>query len=217
MALLNMVGLLTILTGVALFTRGLSKSVDVIHIQPTIRSSYTPGLIQMQKFFSKYQSTHSFSLNTVSNTFVKVPGLTFVFSHPTPLLYRIYFQGSCQTSSVGYFSYLKIMIDEKILVSKKLLPNNDQRLLVEPSWGNNLEKIDSRGGCLIRGATPWDFVPCTKSDIAYLPAGIHSIDVVLRTELFIAVYGGELNIELIEYETGSNISLPILNTQENNF
>jgi hypothetical protein len=213
---LFLVGFLFLLSNISGNGLNSSMPIDVIQIQASTRFSTISGLIQAQHFYSKYQSMFGFILKSPSSTFIKIPGLTFAFSHTTPLLYKIRFQGSCETGPVSHvWSFLRIMIDDKILVSNRLLPNNDQRALAMPSLGANLIDIDSRGGISIFSTAAWLFTPCAKSDNVYLPAGTHSIDVVVRTGQQVHVFGGELNVELMQYNSDSSINLPIMNTQAN--
>ena len=101
------------------------------------------------------------------------------------------------------------MINDKILIGNKLLPNNDRRHIFASEFGNNIHEVDSYGASLIHSsATSWHFYSCPKSEIVYLPPGLHIIEVVARTaSQLVQITNGMLEIELIKYQPYSNINL----------
>jgi len=210
---------LLIMLGNAQIGRNVSMPENIIRIAPASNSFPIPGIIQTNLFYTVYQTMYRYELNTVSTSFVKIPGLSFVFSHTVPLLYKIRFQGGCANLMADKASFLRIMIDNKILVSNKLLPNTDRRLDFAPYLGTSLREIDARGGVFLftplASATSWEQFSCAKTENVYLPAGMHSIDVVVRTDGVFYGYTGELTVELVEYSSNSGINLSMLNTQAN--
>jgi hypothetical protein len=162
------------------------------------------------QFFFAYQTIPAFILNTASTTFVKVPGLSLVFYNARPRLFRISIQGHMYTNTPYYASLMKVMIDEHILISNKLLPNNDQRYGMASAPGFDAWAIDRQGGIISYTASPGMAVSGFKRENVYLPAGTHSIDVVVRTSKSVQVEGSELSVEVNDIPEGANINLPLL-------
>lgn len=163
------------------------------------------------QFFFAYQSADRFSLNTVSSNFIKIPGLSLVFYHAKPRLYKIRLQGHLYTVSLDTRTLMRFMIDDHILSSNKLYPNTEQRLNMQlPVGSYNLETLDWREGIFAFTESSRATMPCSKTEIVYLPAGVHSIDVVSRTTIAMQAEGFELSVEVIELMEGSTTNLPLL-------
>jgi hypothetical protein len=162
------------------------------------------------QFFFAYQIIPAFILNTASTTFVKVPGLSLVFYNARPRLFRISIQGHMYMSTPHCVSLMKVMIDEHILIWNKLLPNNDLRYGMAPAPGFDAWAIDRQGGIISYTTSPGMAVSGFKRENVYLPAGTHSIDVVVRTCQSVKVEGSELSVEVNDIPEGANINLPLL-------
>jgi hypothetical protein len=162
------------------------------------------------QFFFAYQTDARFFLNTASTAFVKVPGLSLVFYIDRPRLFRISIQGQMYTSALNSGSLIKVMINEHILISNKLLPNNDQRFGVASAPGNDLWSKDWQGGILLHSTASYVTVSGFKRESVYLPAGTHSINVVVRTWKSVQVEGFELSVEINDIPEGANTNLPLL-------
>ncbi|CAF4236762.1 unnamed protein product, partial [Rotaria magnacalcarata] len=95
-----------------------------------------------------------------------------------------------------YQLFLGFMIDNRILNSNRLLPNNNKRRQsVAADLGESIDAVDSRaGGPLINGPTGGYAFSCAKFDTVYLPRGTHVIEVAMRsTKPGTALIGGELH------------------------
>jgi hypothetical protein len=53
------------------------------------------SFILSQQFYRKFQEPTLFSINGESDTYTKITGLTTVFSHTEPLLFKIKFDAIC--------------------------------------------------------------------------------------------------------------------------
>ncbi|CAF2028751.1 unnamed protein product [Rotaria magnacalcarata] len=167
--------------------------------------------LKSPKFYFKYQP-EDWSLNIVSYVFSKVPGLSFAFHHTKPLVYSVRFQGTCATISPNRRSFVKIMIDDQILSGNQLMPNTARRASFSPEGYDEATKLvrtDQIGG-LYLWSQVYAHIPCIKLETFLLPPGVHTIDVVARTEQILSIYGGELHIRLAEFD--SSINLPELNS-----
>ena len=106
-------------------------------------------------------------------------------------------------------SWARIMIDDQILVSNRLLPNTKDRQAAEPTLGSSNREVDWRGGAFIYG-TGFVTFPCVKLETVYIPGGTHSVDVGVRTAGSLGVHGGELFVEVVELNGGAQTNLPLL-------
>ncbi|CAF1464736.1 unnamed protein product [Rotaria magnacalcarata] len=203
----------TILLFVTVFsfsiTRSTSNKTAIFHV-PIGRSAQIHNVIRTQTFHTRYQEPEQFTLNSDDTIFVKVPGLMFVVSHEQPTVYELRFRGSCRMWNSWYQLFLGFMIDNRILNSNRLLPNNNKRRQsVAADLGESIDAIDSRaGGPLINGPTGGYAFSCAKFDTVYLPRGTHVIEVAMRsTKPGTAVIGGELHVKLTQYDPNADINL----------
>ncbi|CAF1424636.1 unnamed protein product [Adineta ricciae] len=129
--------------------------------------------------------------------------------HAAPMVYNIRFQGSCALMQTSNWALTRILINNKVLISNRLLPNNDQRHVVAPDLGKNIDESDTRGGSMhASGSTTSVAAVCSKSDLVLLPAGTHFIGVGGRTTGGpFHVWGGELLVEATEYDPRVHIGL----------
>jgi hypothetical protein len=102
------------------------------------------------------------------------------------------------------------MIDERILISNKLLPNTEERLKVASAPFNDLWAFDWQGGIIVHSSSSFVTIPGSKRENVYLPAGTHSIDVVVRTQANVHVEGFELSVEVNDIPEGATTNLPLL-------
>jgi hypothetical protein len=134
----------------------------------------------------------------------------FAIHHKHPTVYQLHFQGSCLLSSAYIHGFVRFLIDGRVLVSNYLLPNNDQRHLRAPELGADLNQFDYRaGGMSFSSGSPHIAMSCPKSDLIYMPAGTHVVEVGARTygNGGITVYGGELSVQLTQYDSKMNLEL----------
>lgn len=162
------------------------------------------------EFYFAYQPTPKFVLTTVSPTFIKVPGLALVFCNAHPRIFRISIQGQMHTSALTFGSMVKVMIDEHILISNKLVPNTEERFKLLATPGSDLWSSDWAGGILAYSASSFITISAHKSETVYLPAGTHSINVAARTSKTVSVEGFELSVEVNDIPEGAKINLPLL-------
>ena len=182
------------------------------------RDSASFNLIQAQTYYVKSQSPSIYEQNTAtSNIFTTLPGLMMPFNHTTPMLYKINFRGDCRIVGgrrLYQKIYAKIMIDDKLLVGSKLYPNNNNRHLVQPGLASNLDEFDCRGGGCVTAVTVneshWYSSSCSISETIYLAAGIHVVNVGIRTTNTFKIVGGILNVELIQYDRTANIGIQVV-------
>ncbi len=176
------------------------------------------NFIHSQRYYVKQQQPAVYTIHGHSETFVKLPGLTMPFYHTEPLLYKIRFEGKCYSPhySEGVWLYLHLMIDDYLLYVNKFLPNTANRYQYLPGCGLN-DCGDYIGGFYwhtISGSVTM----CSFSDIIYLNAGLHVIDVGVRggfnptSGAFPTyIHGGILTIELVEYDRQANIGISPVN------
>ncbi|CAM4841792.1 unnamed protein product [Rotaria magnacalcarata] len=142
-----------------------------------------------------------------NTTITKLPGLSLSFHHVRPRLYKISYHGQCSVDS-GTRNWVRMMVDGRILISNRLYPNTEQRLDYDPSVSTDMSTfLDSRGGALYYSTGVTDF-PSSKVETVYLSAGIHTIEVVARTDRGFRIHNGELHVELIEFEP-SEMDAPV--------
>lgn len=168
------------------------------------------GAIQGPQFYFKYQLDRVFHLNTASMTFVKIPGLSFVFHHSRPSIYKIYFQGMVYANNLDCRTWIRMMIDDQVLIANKLYPNTEGRFTIDPSIGRDSMAIDWRAGIYVYSLSSVIVVPSVKREVVLIAAGTHSIDIGIRTERGVGVHGAELSLEIIELDELSKTNLPLL-------
>ena len=116
----------------------------------------------------------------------------------------------CQLPQAHINGFVRFLIDGRILVSNYLLPNNARRHLLVPELGSNLDAMDHRaGGMIYSSGAPGIAMSCPKSDLIYMPAGTHVVEVGARTRYNggLMVYGGELSVQLTQYHPEVNLAL----------
>ncbi|CAF2209539.1 unnamed protein product [Rotaria magnacalcarata] len=157
-------------------------------------------------FYVRYQSL-PFVQRTVSNSFVKIPGLELAVYHAQPALYRIMFQGNCQ--GLPGYKYVQILIDGRVLIANYLLPNTDKRQAVASELGSSTHEIDSRDGGTHLVSTEGSMISsCPRFRSVYLPSGVHIVEVGVRiSNSDLAMYDGQLQVELISYDTNVRLGL----------
>ncbi|CAF4126325.1 unnamed protein product [Rotaria magnacalcarata] len=183
---------------------------DHRHKNPRICGAQIHNIILTQSFHTQYQEPEQFTLNSDDTIFVKVPGLMFAVSHEQPTVYELHFRGSYRMWNFWYQLFLGFIIDNRILNSNRLLPNNDKhRQSVAADLGESIDAIDSRaGGPLINGPTGGYAFSCAKFDTAYLSRGTHIIEVAMRaTKPETTMIGGESHAKLTQYDPDANINL----------
>jgi hypothetical protein len=172
------------------------------------------NLILSERHYVKQQQPREYILHGHSETFVKLPSLTMPFYHTQPLLYKIRFEGKCYSPhSKSIWLYLHLMIDDYILYVDKFLPNTANRYQYLPGFTDNYG-VDTIGGFAWFATSPTT-VMCTFSDIIYLNAGLHVIDVGVRGGIDSTTHGafpiyvgyGILTIELVEYDPQADIGI----------
>ncbi|CAF1588316.1 unnamed protein product [Rotaria magnacalcarata] len=190
-------------------TRITSNKTAIFHVHIG-RSAQIHNIILTQSFHTQYQEPEQFTLNSDDTIFVKVPGLMFAVSHEQPTVYELHFRGSYRMWNFWYQLFLGFIIDNRILNSNRLLPNNDKhRQSVAADLGESIDAIDSRaGGPLINGPTGGYAFSCAKFDTAYLSRGTHIIEVAMRaTKPETTMIGGESHAKLTQYDPDANINL----------
>ncbi|CAM4850209.1 unnamed protein product [Rotaria magnacalcarata] len=183
--------------------------VEVRNIELKQRS-YSYNLILDHSIHQRYQDSFDYFIGVPSEVFTKIPGLTFIVHHTKPMLYRLSFQALCTVSTRDSNGYLRFLIDDRVLISNYLLPNNDQRQKSAPELGDSVLQIDHRGGgVLYSGGSPGTGLACLKWDDVYMREGTHLVEVAGRAGSgVLRVIGGQLSVDLIQYDSTANIQLP---------
>ncbi|CAF2067834.1 unnamed protein product [Rotaria magnacalcarata] len=185
------------------------NSTDIIYLDNVRQNYKSISSAHPHQYYFKYQPNSIFVLNVPSKIFTQVPGLSLSFHHVRPRLYKISYHGQCSVDS-GTRNWVRMMVDGRILISNRLYPNTEQRLDYDPSVSTDMSTfLDSRGGALYYSTGVTDF-PSSKVETVYLSAGIHTIEVVARTDRGFRIHNGELHVELIEFEPSEVINLPLL-------
>ncbi|CAF3315300.1 unnamed protein product [Rotaria socialis] len=199
--------------GIQAFGNTTQSGSDIIYLDKPLNNRNRNGYAySTPQFFLRTQTPVSFYFTTAMVGFVKVPGLSLALHHSRARLYEIRFQGSLYTTALAKRSYIRIMIDDAILISNKLYPNTEERKRLDPSFENNLLNSDIQGGIYLYSSSSNIVFPCVKFETAYIPAGTHSIDVVIRTEDTIIVHGSELFVKVFDIDESSQSSLPLVQT-----
>jgi hypothetical protein len=180
--------------------------IEIPFIQPRLSSSGTSN--EISYFYTKFQELNLFEAASVSPTFVKVPGLSLAVNHNQPMLYRIEFQGACQSGTSAH-NFIHVLIDGRVLIENELLPNNDQRQVVAPHLGTSIDEVDSRSSGLYMGRSPGEWInSCPRFGKVLLPSGTHSIDVGVRvTRPTMNLIGGQLDVEISTYDPTVQVGL----------
>lgn len=178
-------------------------------ILPRAISFPQPTISPIQYFHVKHMPAFRFDLRTASSTFVKIPGLIVAVYHSAPVLYKVWFSAGCYMSQPVGSHYIHFMIDDLILIDNKLLPNTDDRYAYVPNLGNNPMEIDAHGASFMRSSdSVGTYYTCSKFELVYLPAGLHTIEAAVRTDHpSILVHTGTLTVELTQYDQDTNIGL----------
>ena len=188
---------------------GVAKSNTSVNEIPSIqsRTSSSTALNHTSYFYTKFQDVRLFAVAAVSTGFVRVPGLTVIFHHNRPMLYRIGFQGGCQSGTTAY-NFVHLLIDGRVLIENELLPNNHLRQAVAPHLGKTIDEVDSRSGGVFMGMNVPFVTSCPRFRKVVLPSGIHSVDVGIRiTWPSMNIIGGQLDVELSSYDTAVHVGL----------
>ena len=188
-----------------------------------------PGTIQIQSkssqanvrrsesYHSKQQQPRVYTLQGSSETFVKLPGTTLAFHHTEPLLYKVRFEGKCYSQHAqNIWLYLHLMVDDYLLYVDKFLPNTDDRYKHIAGYSTN-DLVDYIGGFHWHASSS-TLNTCVFSDIVYLTAGLHVMDVGVRGGLNAQrgafptyVQNGVLTVELIQYDRSADIGMQPMN------
>ena len=148
---------------------------EINFISKSGRSFSDPNFIRNQYFTTKYMPMIRFDLNTASSTFVRIPGLVVVVKHDVPLLFKIYFSAGCYMTHFVH-SFIHFMINEKVLINNKLIPNNDSRYAYVPEAGLALDQVDTHGASFMRSSdSSGTYYMCTKYELVYLPPARHVV------------------------------------------
>ncbi|CAF3694458.1 unnamed protein product, partial [Rotaria socialis] len=186
---------------------------SVIEI-PSVRSRVSSGgtLNQRSYFYTRSQDAILFEVASVSPTFIKVPGLSIIVHHDQPMLYRIGFQGGCQSGTYSS-NFVHLLIDGYILIENELLPNNNRRQAVAPHLGTNIDEVDQHNGGLSTGRSVPFVTSCPRFRKVILRSGTHSIDIGVRITIpNMNLIGGQLEVEISAYDpdTQLGLSYPII-------
>lgn len=160
-------------------------------------------------YFTRQQSSH-FDYSAVQNNFVEIPGLSLTINNHAPSIAEIRFQGNLVVFGRGYRSYVRIMIDNKILIYNKLYPNHEGRRNMDPFFQNNLLYSDWHGGIYLATSANEIDTSYAKLETVLLPPGVHTISAVTRTDRRVVIHNAELFIKVTSINTFNNTNLPIL-------
>lgn len=183
---------------------------DVINLDRVQSRSSAPNTAP--QFFSKFQLEDVHVITTVSDTFEKIPGLSLLFYHSQPRLYRIRIQGSICINQPGYV-WVRILVDDQVPYANQLLPNNNLRNRAAASFGTSLLRLDARGGIFAGMNHGYHTYSCSKVDTLYIPGGVHSIDVGARIDAYAQIETFQLDVEVLELDEQSSTNLPLLTTR----
>ena len=177
---------------------------------PLRSGNYPQGAVVAHSIYIRRQNMISHTIAAPSDIFTTIPGLMFAIHHAHPIVYRLEFQGTCKLSATGSNGFVRFLIDGRVLVSNYLLPNTAQRHSVAPELGKDLNEFDYRAGGMIYNSESLGIaMSCPKSDLIYMPAGTHVVEVAARARGNggINVYGGELSVQLTQYDSAVNLEL----------
>jgi hypothetical protein len=177
---------------------------------PLRSGNYPQGAVVAHSIYIRRQDIISYTIPVPSDIFTKIPGLMLAVHHAHPIVYRLEFQGSCQLNAAAINGFVRFLIDGRVLVSNYLLPNNARRHWLAPELGTSLDEFDHHaGGMIMSAGSPGIAMSCPKSDLIYMPAGTHVVEVAARTRYNggIIVWGGELSVQLTQYDAAVNLEL----------
>lgn len=161
-----------------------------------------------------YQTIHRFLVNTATTVFFKIPGLSIILHHPKSRLYKIRVHGQIHTPSVRGGTFVCVMIDNQILILNKLYSNTVEHRNVQSLSGSNiLGEFDWRGGVFVWIGASASMLSFSKSEFVYLLAGVHAIEVGVRTGNSMQIEGFDLSVEVIALAEGSRTNLHFLQSE----
>ncbi|CAF3265478.1 unnamed protein product [Rotaria sp. Silwood2] len=189
-------------------TRNVEDIIEIPIIQQRSQSIYTNPL-KPQYFYTRYQDVDQLFIVASTATFTQIPGLSLAVHHAVPMIYKIQAQTSPQLQKPWAHCMIHILINEKVLISNKLQPNNDKRLIGIKVWNTNINFLDIEGGSLFcSGDASAPVVPFFKSELIIMPPGTYVIEVGARTDAPpLWIHGGELRVEMTEYDPNLHVGL----------
>ncbi len=159
----------------------------------------------LPKYYMKMQSTCCFELKGSSTyIFTQIPGLVLLFYHQTPTLYEISFHGHCRIDSPMTDVFLRLRVDGHLIIANYL--------------SSDMKNEDAADGSYMSSYTQpqLSWFQCSKTDLIYLSAGVHSIDLVAKTTNTARIHGGVLKTKLTPFDHGSDINMPLITPSQIN-
>ena len=157
--------------------------------------------IVYQKWQTPIANT-GFIVTPSSSILVKVPGLTLILQHASPMLYELHFEGVCRIPDGGTVFRLDFLYNDHTLFQNKVYKNNG----VNPNGSG-------RDWWFSPSASDHHFV-CSRSETIYLAPGTYAIDVGAAATRFQAMnlWGGQLTVKMTQFGPNQNMvgSLPML-------
>jgi hypothetical protein len=147
-------------------------------------------------FYFKYQSPSHFNVS-VSNIYIRVPGLRTYLNVAQPTLFEITYQGSCEVHK-GKGVHIKLLIDNHLIVGDKRTPNVPERhLLSDPIAGETAAHFDQ---WLSQHHLPYEFatLPIIQSAVILVGPGLHTFDIGVHhgdVGLSSVIFGGTMRFK----------------------
>ncbi|CAF3565110.1 unnamed protein product [Rotaria socialis] len=151
-----------------------SKTNNIINISNLGKrsSSNVNKPLRRRYFYTRYQDLEMFEIGIASATFTKIPRLSLAAHHSVPTIYKIRVQMTAQPGKQGVYSLVQFLINNQVLISNQLLPNNDKCLKHQHVCESSIMALDFRGGSFFgSGSTTSVCAPYFKSAFALMAAG----------------------------------------------
>jgi hypothetical protein len=190
MSLLTFISALAILTVVQ--SSDPSK-VDIVQISArNTRDFSTPST----HFYFKYQTPSHFNVS-VSNIYIRVPGLRTFFNVAQPTLFEITYQGSCEVHK-GKGVHIKLLVDDHLIIGDTRTPNVPQRhLLATQIAGETATQFDQ---WVSQHHLPFEqgTLPIIQSAVVLVGPGLHIFDIGVHhgdIGLSSVIFGGTMRFK----------------------
>jgi hypothetical protein len=178
-----------------------AAQLDVIHIPGRSARDLSA---QQTHFYFKYQSPSHFNVS-VSNIYIRVPGLRTYFTTTQPTLFEINYQGSCEVHK-GKGVHIKLLVDDHLIVGDRRTPNVPQRhLLADPNVGETVAQFDQ---WLSQHHLPFELatLPIVQSAVVLVGPGLHIFD--------IGVHHGDIGLSSVIFGGTMRFKWTVLNNPE---
>ena len=156
------------------------------------RSTSTP----LAYYHYKYQTPSHFNV-TVSDIYIRVPGLQTRFNVQYPTLFEVTYQGSCAVHQ-GKGVHIKLLIDNHLIIGDRRTENvPDRHMRADPKMGDTSPDFDR---WLSQHHLPFEeaTLPIIQSAVVLVAPGFHIFDIGVHhgdVGLKSVIFGGTMRFK----------------------